>query len=241
MSAPWAMRIPLDSAAAAGLLRCTAGIQALLAPDAFWLRGELLTEAIDDLLRRIPGDRFTRSKGGEAELLVPVGRKLPVAPLPAGQWMALEQALVLKVPASLTPAAAPPQVPLCLVASDAQAAPNLLLARRQHWSEWVETAPSVRLDPLAFALSDSQAVIRGTPLPALPGTRYVEAAGVAIPCGFQVSPALDAATLAQVMGLRTGDVALMRLDASCEVLPAEVFVPASRSAVRCSDAAGGTA
>jgi len=235
MSAPWAMRVSIDNAPAAGLLRCTHGIQALAVSDALWLRGELLTETMNGLLRRIPGERFMRAPG---ELLIPIGRKLPIGTMPAGEWMAVERVLVLKVPASLTPAAAASGVGVRLVASHVETAPNVLLAQRTHWSKWVETAPNIRLRPLVFALSQSQAVIRGKPLPNLPGTRYVEGEGVAIPCGFAIAPALGAPTLAQAFGLGAGDLALLHPNGTCEVLPAEVFVAASRSSVRLSDVRG---
>ena len=94
-------------------------------------------------------------------------------------------------------------------------------------------APQVRLDRWRFAVAaDGRVAVHGQPLPPLPGRRWVEQEGIAVPAGWTWTPAVEAALLRQVFGLAEGDVALWDVDGAWERIAADEFVRATRAAVR---------
>ena len=99
-------------------------------------------------------------------------------------------------------------------------------------------------------MSDSDEVlIRGQPLPPIPGQRLVEqAAGlenrptgrveraaVAIPAGWRFDPTIDTESICQILSLNSGDLLVFGADSSMESIPESVFVRATRSAIRLTD------
>jgi hypothetical protein len=101
------------------------------------------------------------------------------------------------------------------------------------WRDYAVAAPQIRLNCLSFAASDdSQALVRGEPLPPLPGTRFVEVSGVAVPLGWTWWPAVDAEVVRQALGFAEYDLALFTSAGECELIVADDFVRATRSAVR---------
>jgi hypothetical protein len=103
------------------------------------------------------------------------------------------------------------------------------------WHDWAERAGQVRLDRLAFAVkSASEVVVRGSPVPPIPGRRFVQTGGVAVEAGWACSPPLDADVVGELLGLAPHDLALLHPDGNFDHVPAESFVRATRSAVRMS-------
>ena len=84
----------------------------------------------------------------------------------------------------------------------------------------------------AGAAADGGVIVRGTPLPPIPGTQWTLDDGIATPAGLTWSPPVDAATLQQVLGLAAGEIALLRPDGTFDRLAADHWVRASRSAIR---------
>jgi hypothetical protein len=121
---------------------------------------------------------------------------------------------------------------------------SLLLSRFDLWAAYAIEAPQIRLNPWRFAVAaDGRVAVHVQPqakrvanlssaLPPLPGRRWVEQDGVAIPAGWSWTPAVDAALLREVFGLAEGDVALWHADGTWERIAAEEFVRATRAAVR---------
>jgi len=81
-------------------------------------------------------------------------------------------------------------------------------------------------------LEQSRVIIRGTPLPPIAGRRYFERDGIALPCGFELQPAVDATVLQALLQTSAADLVIFDEDGSCQRVNAEDFVAASRSAVR---------
>lgn len=229
LSGPWAARVPACALAPAGRLRGRADVRVCEAGDEVWLRGDVADVETDRILRELPGARRYRIDAeGRA---VPSGGRIPECTLPEGGWRPIREALVVLLPPTLLPGRLSAQVALRLRPGGAPRAANLLLTSLSAFSRWALLAPDVRLRPLAFAV-DGQArvVVRGAPVPPLPGDLHVEACGVAVPCGLELAPALPVAVVARWLGI-TGEVVVRFLpDATCERVTG--FVRASRSAVR---------
>jgi len=230
----WAISMPLDGAAAAASLRHAADIEACVANDQLWLRGTRWDDELGRSLRKILGaERFHRLAGDQTARW---GNSLPSGKLPLGPWKPLKQWLQPAAPATVLPAQLGECAPLQLVRSAIEQSANMLLVKFQHWREYATSAPQVRLKPLAFAVSDDgYALIHGEPLPPLAGARYAEADGIARPLGWDWSPAIDAAVLRTAIGIAGRDVALFAPDGSYNVVAADDFVRATRSAVRLTE------
>src|SRR5262249_52549002 len=125
------------------------------------------------------------------------------------------------------------RIAIALEPASASDAPDLLVCALADWSDYATRAPQVRLERLTFAASaDGRAVVRGTPLPPIPGTRYYERAGVAVACGWGWPSWLTAELVRAALNIETGAVALFSPAGTWEEIPADQFVQATRSAVR---------
>ena len=230
---PWVARLGRDAAGAvAATLRLRADVKGCFIDGELWLRGDSLDDALDAAIARLaPITRFTLTQDDE---LIRIGNLLPERKLPPARWQALSTLLNVDRPAAALPANLPPRVGLSVIrSSDAEHAASMLLVMLQSWSQYAESASAARLGRLAFAATRDRALIAGTPLPPLDGVRLWEhGEGIVVPCGFALSPAIDAATLRRALELVEGDVALFGEDGSWELIPAGAFVPARRSAVR---------
>lgn len=260
--AAWALRLeascPARLAGRLGPLRLLPGLEVCADLDAagggaVWLRGATPLEAdpgLERLLRASGGQRFVVDPATD-EVRAP-GRRLPAGALPAGPWVALpaflrpasgvvassalpasRAALTLTRGLACAPAAPGPETP----------EPTALRVARDVFVAWALTAPQVRLAPLEVAArADApELLVRGRPLPPLPGERLVVTDGVAVAVGLLVRPALDAATLRAALGLERGDLGLLTAQeagpgaaspAVLERVEARWFVPASRAQAR---------
>ncbi|HVU65032.1 MAG TPA: hypothetical protein VHC70_13710 [Phycisphaerales bacterium] len=245
MKPQWALQLdPRHTPAAAGL-RAFAGVDVCPTADALWLRGPCDGAAIERTMWLIPGLRYRIDAAGK---LVPWGNLLPVARLPEGAWMPLSEFLQPAFAAPALPGQVADRVTLRCVRTAREEPPALLLLDAATWAHYIDHAPAIRLARLQFALSSAGAVlVRGTPLPSLPGTPFTLDAAIACPCGYTWSPAVKASALSESLQLQKEEIALLAwhqrpadvppLDAgtlSCQVIPASAWIPVSRSAVRIS-------
>lgn len=232
MSGQWALCLDPRHLAAAAALRTYRGVEACQIADALWLRGPRDAGPLERAMWLLPGERFHLT---EKSQLIPWNHLLPVTPAPAGPWLPLStETLPTLAPAAL-PASNTGQVPLRLVRVAQEQPASLLLLALPTWSNYVDTAPTIRLSRLRFAQSNqAQILVAGAPLPALPGTPCTLSSGIALPCGWAFSPAVRAETLAELLALAKDDIALFSPDAAYDLIPATAWQPVSRSAVRIS-------
>lgn len=237
MNPTWAVWLPVEGAPSAAGLRLEPGVEVLELPDAIWLRGSSTDERIQKLLLQLPGAcRFDVFPGGE---LRPAGSRLPSGRLPAGAWTRLKDWIEVELPAAAFAAGDPVRTPLQWVRVPGAGDANVLLATLADWATYGDTAPQIRLKPLRFAVAaDGRVVVQGHPLPPLPGERYYERAGVAVPCGWGWSPAVEPELFRDTWKLQPQDLALVSADGSWERIRADQFVRATRSAIRESSRSG---
>src|SRR5262249_44674594 len=107
---------------------------------------------------------------------------------------------------------------------------NVLVIPLYRWLTYGTGAPQMRLDRRGFAVSsDERVIVHGSPLPPLQGERFYEGAGVALPCGWGWSPAIEPELLQRAWKLGPRDLALVRPDGTWEHIRGEQFVRATRS------------
>jgi len=235
VNGPWAVRLSASNAAAAAAIRRWPAVYARTeANGEVWLRGRDLTEALDLELRKLPGaERFTLASDDQSTWITPLGKRIPAGTLPDDDWHPIAEWCRTTLPTSALPAVVPGRVPLTLVRSDVPAEPGVLVATLDDWLAWAVDAPLVRLRCLSFAASsDGRVVVRGSPLPPIPGVQYVERQGVAVPAGYVLRPAVDPATIHAVLMTCETDLAVFATDGTWDRIDAGQFVAASRAAAR---------
>lgn len=117
--------------------------------------------------------------------------------------------------------------------SNEERTPQLLVTDLREWQAFAQSAPEIRLRQLQFAADGAgNIIVRGRPLPPLPGTQFVLFSNIAVKAGFTWEPAVSAEVLARRLGLSSEALALFHDDGTFTRIEGEQFVPASRSAVR---------
>jgi hypothetical protein len=229
----WALELAPEDAASLRALRLEPGVEVHVGGGRLWLRGPR-REGLAARLLTLPARRRYQIDG---ERLLPLGARLAVGAPPPGPWVALDTWLAVEVGELALSAERPPSVVLRVVPAPPRAAasPTLLCTSAPRWRRWASTASAVRLARLRFAVArDGRVLVRGDPLPPLPGDRWLEAGGVAVPCGYAWDPPVDASTCAVALGLLPGDLALLHPDGDHERLDASAFVVATRAAALAS-------
>lgn len=233
MSAParWVACVPEPEAAGLAALRLLPGLEIASLAGAVWLRGPAWDDALAQALRKVPGlRRFTAQADGQ---LIAADARVPMGWLPALAWSPLRSSLPMALPAAQGPGWAIEKAAVRLVDSAAIQPAQAILTGIEAWRAWAENAPEVRLQPLRFAAArDGRIWIEGSPLPGLAGRHFYLRAGVALPCGLACAPDPGASVLRGWLGLAEGDTAFALDDGRWEILRAEQFMPAMRSAVR---------
>lgn len=230
MNFPWALCLMHADAASLASLRLVPGIEVAEARQEVWLRGHPADEALTARLLALPAtDRFERLP---PDRLRRVNERIPSGQLPNLSWQPLAAWLRVELPAAALPGNEPAPVALQLVRSADEREPELLLTNLAEFRRFVEQAALVRLERWRFAASDDgRVLVRGTPLPPLPGKRFVLHDGVAVPAGFGWSPAVSAGVVARRFGASEEALVLWDEDGSIRRLHREQFMPVTRSAV----------
>lgn len=247
MNATWVAEISKQHLPELAQLRLLPDVEMAETASSVWLRGETSLEEAQAALSHVPHVRLFHAESAGLRLQgnLLVSRTLPTQFGPARttevdeRFLTVWQPMILGIPVDL------PQtryasgtvmaIAIRLVRSDQVQRSTLLSTTALLWAEFAESAPKVRLDRLAFAMSDDgRVLVRGEPLPSLPGQQYWETDGNVIPVGWASSPSLDGPTLSKSLGRDDDEFLLLRDDGSVESIPKSSFVQASRAAVRSS-------
>jgi hypothetical protein len=227
----WVICIAREDATALATLRLETAIEIAEAGTEVWLRGQAGDDALDPKLSALPArGRFELFPSNQ---LRQTGQRVPSARLPDMRWQPLGAWLQVELPVAALPANEPAPIPLGLVRSADEREPELLLTTLEEFTRFATQAAQVRLDRLQFAAAaDGRLLVRGKPLPPLPGRRFVLHDGVAVAAGLKWKPGVSAEVLARRFGISGDALVLWKDDGAITRLHAEQFVPATRGAVR---------
>lgn len=232
MSVGLAVCFSLDESTLLGKLRRCTGIEVCTVGESIWLRATSATEELAEQVKVLPGIHFMLMPDGE---LVEFGKRVPRGRLPQKQWLSLSQWMNVELGTPVPGGYTDKKVELRLARSSEVVEPNVLLTSLESWESYALKAPQIRLERLTFAVGEEgQVIIRGTPLPPCPGVRYVEQSNIAVEAGWKWLPAVSVAVLCEVLNRAEQDLALFHADHTWDLIPADTFVSASRSAVRLS-------
>ncbi len=230
----WAIRLRSEGAGLLGSIRSIHGLQLMVVGEFIWVRGESIDASTIRKIRSIPDVEWFAILADQQLTLL--NETVPCAQLPNGEWQALDQWLELELPRAGFASPIGAGVMLGLVRSTSVSRSNLLRATWASWSHYALTAPRVRLNRLAFAVSDQASVlIWGVPLPPISGRQYFEQDGVIVPCGWRFGPNVKTELVRQILRLADDEMVLFSDDGTFERLPRSAFVQATRSAVRLTD------
>ena len=207
-----------------------------------WARGSGTESEVEQILTQMPSSRFFEVV--HHDRLRPRGRLLPTGRLPDVRWVPLREWLSFRIATPALPGELSGSAELRLVVDHAGPAADsgeeLLLCNVEAFREFLLRNPLHRLRPLRFVINDacSEVLVRGKPLPSIPGERFVLQAGVATPVGLAWSPPVGASVIRAWLGLRDGTMALWRADGGglggggISEIAEDAFVAASRRAGR---------
>ena len=231
MRFPWVITLAPGDAMALSPLRLEPELQIAETKSSLWLRGPAGQDALDAKLAALPAcERFELIGADQLRL---VDQRVPAHKLPMVSWQSLSAWLQVALPASALPGNLQPGIRLRLIRSSAEREPEVLFTTLDELRGFCGNAPQIRLDPLQFAADDKgHVLVRGHPLPPLPGKRFVLRGGVAVAAGYEWSPAVSDDVVARALGVAAGALVLWNADETVWRLHAEQFVPLTRSAIR---------
>lgn len=226
----WALRLPRAVAAEACALRLEAGIEVGETPDSVWLRGRGVDEALGRRLKTLPASAwYVWLENGRMR---PRGSRLATESMPELAWAPLRAWARIEPPPARLAAGLSQRVQPRLVAAQTTAASNAMLLDFSTWSAWALRAPVARLERLEFATAaDGKTLVLGAPAPSAPGRHCVATDGVVTPAGLTWEPLVSAEVIRRGCGAGEGDVVFWD-ESGARVLGRELFVPATRAAVR---------
>ena len=246
----WVIELDAADSAACGPLRHAEGVEAAVVAGRLWLRGVDADEALRSKLRCLPAlGRYVVDANGT---LAVEGERLPCGRLPDARWLPLHAWSPLELPVVRRvdgEARAMHRLPLSMIRGGDPTDAGLLLLEASAWAAHAARSPAIRLARWSFAASaKGDVMVRGRPLPSLPGRRFVEEAGVAIEAGWTWTPRVEPEVLRALVGVEQGDLVVLERDAGSvgdaaamrvTIVPESAFVKATRSAARLTHRATG--
>ena len=213
-------------------IRHLPGWQAAETEEWLWLRGVPAGEE-DLTIRQLPARQtFTL---GEADLLFPVGKNVPVGKLPGLNWQPLVLFLPIVLPVSGLPGFPESKAELRLKPAATLQKGEALLTSLQALKNFAETAPEIRLRAVRFAVSETgKALVLGVPLLPLPGQEYWLNEDLLLPCGFELDPPGTAPLIVRSLNAERSGLLLFDIDGSWQKIKWEYLLPATRSGIRMS-------
>jgi hypothetical protein len=236
MNLPWVICLAMEDATTLAAWRLVPGIDVAQAGPALWLRGQHGDEILEAKLAALPARaRYDLLTANQLRL---AGHRVPSARLPELRWQPLSTWLQVELPVAGLPAINPASTPLRLVRSGEECESELLLTTLAEFKPFAMRTAQVRLARLQFAAApDGRVLVRGIPLPPLPGRRFALHQGVAVPAGFAWRPTVSAEVLARRFGVTGDALVLWNEDGTITRLHGEQFVPATRGAARATEQA----
>ena len=227
----WLLQLAREDAAALAPLRLCPGVEVAEGPSALWLRGRGEEGWVQRALRGMPA--VERYEWLPDDRLRRLESRIPADRLPVLSWQPLARWLQAELPVAALPGWEPRLVPLRLVRSGDETPADLLLADLGEWTRFALQCAEVRLRPLQFAVNaGGEVIVRGNPLPPLPGRRFVGQPPLSVAAGFAWQPAVSLAVVSRRLGLSPDAIALWHEDGTFTRLHSEQLIAATRSAVR---------
>ncbi len=222
------LKIKKENLSSVGELRLYPSMEICEFESSFWVKGEY-EKSLKLPLSSIPAEqRFWIT---ENDKLVPFGKKVPVMKLPIAHWQLLQTFMTVELPTCASPSDFDQPIQLVLKPSTIIQKANGLLCTLNSLSNFIETTSAIRLERLSYAIRSDVALVIGSPLPPLAGSRYHVEDKIAIPLGHSF-PYLNTSTIKRIIRLASEEHAMFYADNSWERIPDEFIAPLTRSSFR---------
>ena len=222
--------------AALGSVRCFPGLQAAEDASVIWLRG-LPAGSTASAIRQLPALHSYHCD--EEGRLFPLEGLTPTGRLKELAWQPLTTFLPLELPVSLYPGRLSQKQAIQLVPAARDKTTRALLTSLQHWKQYAEYAPLVRLQRLQFAVSaDAEVLVIGEPAPAIPGKTFWQQEQLLLPVGFDLNPSIVGSLISEELVPYKDAWLLFSTDGQSQHIPLTHFMPAIRSVIRQLKAGG---
>jgi hypothetical protein len=214
-----------------GTVRCIDGLRAAEDGDHIWLRGISSLDGMDTRLKQLPV-KNTFLTNEKKHLFLP-GALTPVDVLKELQWLPLVEFIKVEPPVAAFPGKTGEKVSVRLVQSGKERKGNALLTSLKAWKQYAETAAESRLQSVTFAVSGKDEVmVRGCPLPPLPGKEYWEAEDLLIPAGYDFELSMMSAFISKKLNENRNLLIVFDTEGGWQKIEKEYFVAGKRSAIR---------
>jgi hypothetical protein len=231
MKREYIFQIDMQHLPVLGSIRCRKNLQAAADGNSIWLKGIDAIEMMDMELKKLP-IQHTFQIDQENQLFRQDGL-VPIGKLQALQWQNLASFIKVEPPISALPASIDEGINIQLIESANEQKSTALLTSLQLFKDYAETAPAIRLERLAFAVSDKDEVfIVGHPLPPLPGKEFWQSADIFIPAGLDFELQMAKSFVNKKMNEQGEAILVFDKDGSCQKIEKSFLVEAKRSAVR---------
>ena len=222
--------IPAEGLSALAAVRCHGDVAVVLSGDRAWVTWPPGDAAVWHRLLAVPGVMFFEEREGRWYEL---GCRLPTFDLPPSQdAKPLDRVLL---PAPLAADAAPPfaesPVPLRIVPSDQLHPTTALRTTLSALQAWVDGATTQELAAVRAARCGERVLLRGEPLPAIPGAERFWGDRVLVPLGFRVEPDLPETAIRAAAEVSLNEKLIITADGA-EAVPEEAFAPLTRAGAR---------
>jgi len=215
---------------ALGGIRTWPGLLVAATGDEIWVRG-IPPETTDIQLRKLPA-KHTFLADTQERLFLP-GKHTPHDTLKKMSWEAIASFITVELPVSAMPARSGGDYAVRLAPTTVTMEPFAILTSLEHWKAYADTAPLIRLQRLSFAVCETgEVLIIGTPVPSMPGSVFTLRDNILLPAGYDFDPPVIGQLIPKWSGTESDTLLLFRVDGQWEKIPGQVFVRASRSAIR---------
>lgn len=224
---PLFARLPVRDAHLLADLRLQSGLEIAEGDGWLWLRGPTVPGAAT-----IPGLQPCQGVAGGPVVIG--GDRVASVHAPVIGWRAIRDLAPVSAP-PLRRAGPTPQVTVRLRPGGDMRDIELLLVTRLALRQWADHAASIRIRTLRIAPFDQERVlVRGNPLPSLPGEGWWCLGPLAIPLGQTLEPVLRSEDAERWSGCQAGELLLACGD-GWRRLPEERWVDATRAHLRVWD------
>jgi hypothetical protein len=216
---------------ALGAIRSNRGIEIATKNERTWIKVPFEIYETELRIKQLPVESTFMTD--EKENLFLVGGLTPVDILKDLNWQPLYSFLKVELPVSLLPGKLEEKISCNLIPSKNIQPGIALLSGLGTWKYYSETAPSVRLSCLRFAVSEkNEVLIIGNPLPPIPGIEYWKINNVLLPCGYDFEFRMGGIFISEKLNASNDSFLLFDKEGRIQLINKTLFVPGKRSAAR---------
>lgn len=207
--------------------------------DTIWVTGNSLSPAIEQALKKLPGQLFEID---DSQRLRKFHSQVPTGELPDCGWKPIIEVLSTILPVASMTQPRPTwqtqptslnRIPICLTRCSVMEKPAVgMLTTREQLSNWIESAPQIRIAPLRWLVNSGRAaLLSGNRLPNIEGQRYWQTGRVWLPIGYTFEPAIALDELQDAANLSPSSIMLWESPHSYSVFLESALQPMTRASV----------